>query len=249
MATGKTVTKHTQVFIGGYDFSGLSNNIAELKVASEPVDYTAYSDGWNNFLLNRAMIAMTGYKGWFNVTSAGVINYAQNTNGAKVVSVALGILGTVAVGDPCFSAKLMQNKFYAKPELAGGIPVEADYENGSGDSDVAVTHAWGDVLKINALISSTTTGSIIDAGAASTFGGAGYLHVLAAGGTWSIEIRQSTDNFGANDTNLLTFTADGTAITAEQKPVTGSVARYLRYKATRTSGNLTAFISFVRYTN
>jgi hypothetical protein len=247
MTTGKTVTKYTQVFIEGYDFSGVTNAIGELQSSSQVVDYTAYSDGWNNNLLNQFQCAMTGYKGWFNVTSAGVINYAQNSSGPKIVTVGLGILGTLAVGDPAFMARLVQRSFTATPEIAGAISVSAEYESGGGDGNLAGVKAWGNILKTNALISSTTTGTTFDSLAATTAGGMGFLHVTAAGGVWSIEIRQSTDNFGANDTNLLTFSSDGSAITAEQSAVTGSVARYLRYKATRTSGNLTALIGFVRY--
>jgi hypothetical protein len=44
----------------------------------------------------------------------------------------------------------------------------------------------------------------------------------------------------------VTFTANGSAVTSERQTGTSSAAQHLRAKLTRTSGNVTAVITFAR---
>lgn len=248
MTVGKAATKHTQVMIDGYDMSGDTNNIAGLTWTFETADVTAYSDGWQNSLVGGvAKVGVDGYKAWFNNYGSGVLNNGLSSASAvRVISVALGGRAAVAAGDPVFAARLQQTKYSAVPAFGEAVAVEAEFAAGAADGVFTVSNPWGVVLKPLALISSTTNGATIDNGAATTNGGAAYLHVTVAGGTWAIAVYHSTDNFSANNVLLGTFTADGTAITAEQLTFTGTINRYVRYVATRTSGNLTALISFTR---
>ena len=47
----------------------------------------------------------------------------------------------------------------------------------------------------------------------------------------------STGAFGGEETDLITFSSDGSSATAEQGVVTGEVLQYTRFVATRTSGS------------
>ncbi len=86
------------------------------------------------------------------------------------------------------------------------------------------------------LVARTAVGPVVtttvDSGAATTAGGAVYLGVSALnldGGTnVTIEIRHSTDNFGANDVVLATFTAVTVAPFAQRIAIVGTINRYTR---------------------
>jgi hypothetical protein len=90
----------------------------------------------------------------------------------------------------------------------------------------------------------------VDNGAASTNGGVAMLHVTAYSGFTNVVLKtqMSTDNFGANTVDLVTFTTV-TGVTQQRVLVAAgtSVSRYLRSSITVTgSGSITFHMAFAR---
>jgi hypothetical protein len=95
--------------------------------------------------------------------------------------------------------------------------------------------------------SSTTNGTTVNHGAATSNGFQANLHVYAAGGVWAFTIEHSTTGaFAGEQATLHTFTANGSAIASEHGSGTGAVRQYVRAVLTRTSGNASAVITFAR---
>lgn len=96
----------------------------------------------------------------------------------------------------------------------------------------------------------TATGSTHDNGAASSNGGATFLHCTAVSGTLptlDVTVRHSTDNFGADDTLLATF-AQLTAAGHERAAYAGTVKRFVRaiWTITGTTPSFTFHVNYGR---
>lgn len=73
----------------------------------------------------------------------------------------------------------------------------------------------------------------------------------AATDTYTIIVEGSTTGaFSGEETTVATFTLDGSQIGSERVAITGTIPRYLRYKATRSGSagdNLRLAVSAVRF--
>lgn len=99
----------------------------------------------------------------------------------------------------------------------------------------------------------STNGSAFDGGAATAQGGIGTLHVLtaAASDLYAFTIEGSaTGAFAGEQTTLLTFALNGSALGSERAAVSGAIPRWLRWKAVRTgsAGNTVRIaVHFTRF--
>jgi hypothetical protein len=148
------------------------------------------------------------------------------------------------VGDPAYLLGAVQ---ISDPAGWDGqaAAISADFINDQSAYAVAINYPWGVVLSPETSYSSTQTQGSADNGAATTAGAHAHLHVTASsGGTWAFTIEDS-----ANDSDwatIMTFTANGSAVTSERQTSAGAVRRYVRAVLTRTSGSVTAVITFAR---
>jgi len=106
--------------------------------------------------------------------------------------------------------------------------------NTTGAESVVSLHAMG------AEEESNWTGTTVNNGAASANGGSAYLQVTAATGTIEVSIRHSSDNFAADDDELVAFTAV-TGRVSERKTFTGAVKQYVRGIAAIGGGETITF--------
>jgi len=106
--------------------------------------------------------------------------------------------------------------------------------NTTGAESLVSLHAMGEKKDDN------WTGTTVNNGAASTNGGSAYLQVTAATGTVEVSIRHSSDNFDADDDELVAFTAV-TGRFSERKTFTGAVKQYVRGIATIGDGEKITF--------
>jgi hypothetical protein len=93
------------------------------------------------------------------------------------------------------------------------------------------------VLTPPVAFTATTNVAALDGGAATAQGGIGTLHVLgaAASDTYAFTLEGSaTGAFSGEQTTLLTFALNGTALGSERVVVSGAVPRWLRWRAVRT---------------
>ena len=90
----------------------------------------------------------------------------------------------------------------------------------------------------------------VDNGGETTNGFVAFLHVAQSAGAmgtnnWTIKIEHGTDDAAWAD--LTTFSADGSAVTAEKQTGTGTVNQYTRAVLTKSAGtDVKAWIHLIR---
>lgn len=244
MATGKTSAPYSRVYVDGYDlspdsfaysiattfteddFSGLSSNIKET--GADISDISA------------------NLKLWFDDALSGAYTRLRNGGGlSHMLTIAQGIGSLPAAGDPAHSGQMMQ--LDTQTDIAIGKAVGMSVKFGSATVGTpGLATPFGVLLHPNAHETATANGVVIDNLAQSLNGAQGFLHVTVAGGVWVITIQHDTVVGMGTATTLMTFSSNGSTITSEVQSATGTVKRYVRAVATRTSGNLDYVLSLVR---
>jgi len=243
MAAGKNkLLRYARIYVGGYNLSGDARSIGSMMAAYGAVEMTGWSDGAKNFLPDyRLEVGITGFRALVNDTaSSGAYSVLKGAAQSLPVSVLLGALAEPVANDPAYLLAAAQLKSPMGWE-GQAAAIGGDFVADATQIDANSVMPFAEILSPEASIAATTNGAIVDNGAASSNGAHANLHLIASsGGTWVFTVKQSTTGaFAGEETTLMTFTANGSAVTAEHKSVAGTVARYLRFVATRTSGSVT----------
>ena len=236
---------HVQILVGGYELTGDMNRVT-VSDTYDMHDVTAFSDGAHRFIQGQRKIALE-HAGYMNSQAAGSHPVLKDALVNGIVSVLLGQNAAPVVGDPVHSLYALQGKYGSKPEVSKYVPFGAQFAN-SGDQA-----GWGVLLTPPVAITATTTGSGVDEGAATSKGGAAFLHVLQVStpDTYSIVVEGATNaGFSTGLVTLATFTLNGSALGSERIAINGSIPQFIRYKATKTgtgSNPLKLVVSWVRF--
>jgi hypothetical protein len=185
---------------------------------------------------------MSGYQAVLNNTASTGSHTELNAIEEYIISLLIGIRAAPALGDPCFISSQEQVNYIVTGD--GPVMVGVDFVKSATDIDheraFGVVLEAGDTSRV-----ATLTGASVDNGASSANGALAHLHVtVSSGGTWTLKVQDSANDSDWAD--LITFSADGSAVTAERGDVAGTVDRYLRALYTRTSGSLTACLTVAR---
>lgn len=146
-----------------------------------------------------------------------------------------------------YSISALQNAYNTLPEVGKYIPFVARFAN-KGSSD----GRWGVALAVPVSFTNTTNGNVVDNGTSTSNGGAAALHILmaSASDTYTITVEgSSTGAFGGEQTTIVTFTLNASSLGSQRLGVTGTIPRYLRWRAVRTgsAGNTVRIaVSFIR---
>lgn len=243
--SGKDKTlKHMRLHVGGYDLSGDARTFGTLDSTFGEADTTGWDESVYNFLSDgRRQVGISGLQVLMNDDTARGYTVLSAGATAYPTTIFFGGGGVPAVPDPAYILPGLQMSGNAS--LDGAIfALNADmrflatsYGAGSGNPH-AVTLSYG-------AKTATTTGTSHDNGAASTAGWSAILHITASsGGTWQFKLQHSTDDSSFSD--LATFSANGSIVTAEYASGSGTVNRYVRLVETRTSGTVTTSCAFAR---
>lgn len=244
-ASGKDKTlRYMRLHVGGYDLSGDARTFGTLDSTFGEADTTGWNDSVYNYLSDgRRQVGISGLQVLMNDDTARGYTVLKNGATSYPTTIFFGGGGEPTVPDPAYilpGLTMMDNA-----ALDGQIfTINADmrfiatsYGSGS-DNPHAVTLSYG-------AKTSTTTGTSHNNGASSAAGWSAILHVTASsGGAWEFKLQHSADDSSFSD--LATFTADGSAITAEYQSGTGTVNQYVRLVETRTSGTVTTSCAFAR---
>jgi hypothetical protein len=222
---------HVQVLVGGYELTGDMNRI-NLEDSRDMLMAPSFGDVVKKSIpgLRYAKVSHAGYMNAAAGKSHPVLR-GVSVNG--IVSVLLGQNAAPAVGDPVYSVQVEQGRYMIRPQFNQVIPFSAEFVN----RVVGEGAGWGKVLAPPTTFTNTTNGSSVDNGAATTNGASGFLHILtaAASDTYSIILQGSTTGaFSGEETTVTTFSQNGSAIGSERKTVSGTIPRYLRWRAVRT---------------
>ena len=145
--------------------------------------------------------------------------------------------GGAAVGERAILLNVRQTDAPMSSTIDGAVELSTGRQ-GSGAA------RGGVVLKDHAAETSVGNYAGVDAGALSTFGAIGHLHVTAFTGTdATIKITDSVDEGVYAD--LVTFT-QATDVTSERVTVAGTVNRWTRVELTGTFTTITFAVGFAR---
>jgi hypothetical protein len=236
---------HAQLLVGGYDLTGDSNRIT-ISDVRRMHDVTAFGDGVHKSIAGQQVSVLT-HMGYFNPVAAKSHPVLKSGTVAGIVSVILGQNAAPVVGDLAYCMDSIQSRYAAMPETSRYVPFVTGFAN-RGDLG-----GWGVALTPPLSFTNTTTGSGVNNGAASSNGGAAFLHVLqaAASDTYTIIVQGATNSgFTTGLVTLATFTLNASALGSERIPISGSIPQYTRFKATRSgaAGNTVKMaVSLVRF--
>ncbi len=248
MAGKNKLMRWMRLYAGGYDLSGDSRTFGALLNSYQPVDVTGWSEANHNFLADlRRAVGITGYQALMNDTAGQAFAVLKNPDQQVPISLLFGGGAEPTYADPAYLLGSVQMSSPMGWD-GGAAALTADFMPDSREADANTGNPWGVVFYPATSIAVTTNGTVVDNLAASTAGAHANLHITAtASGVWSLIIQASTTGaFAGEETTLLTFTPNGSAVTAEHISVTGTIPRYLRFRAVRTSGTTTFLVTFAR---
>lgn len=252
-ATGKTHTRHCRFLANGYDLSGDMRSVDSFGASFEQSDATGWDNGTRQWLNGIATVTLDGVNALFdnNATGIGPLLAGAHTvlapGGTFYNSVFIGIRAAPVIGNPAFSAVFEQGGYSANGGGAAPVMVSGSYY-ASAVLPLAY-QVWGHALAVGTELSATGQGGSVDNGALTSNGYISFLHLTqtaAAMGSnnWAFIVEHSSND--STWSTLATFTANGSAITAERQEGTGTVNRYVRFKYTRTAGTARPWVTFIR---
>lgn len=236
---------HVQVLVGGYELTGDSNSVS-IDDSFKALETTTFGDAVQKYIAGQRKMTLE-HAGFLNPVAARSHPALKDVALEGIVSLLLGQNAAPAVGDPAYSLQTLQSKYSNVPEVGGVIPFAATFGN-KGKQD-----GWGVALAVPTSFTNSTNGSAVNNGAATSKGGAAYLHLLqaAAGDTYAITVEGSTTGaFGGEQTTLATFTLNASALGSERIAIAGTIPQYTRWKAVRSgsAGNTVKLaIALVRF--
>lgn len=241
----KLAGDNVQVLVNEYNLTGDSNRVV-INDRRDMYDVSSFASSVHKFIPGKRNVALE-HSGYMNAASASSSHIALNgSNVDGILSVFLGQNADPAEGDPAYSFSVVQGRYGINPAVGNFVPFSANF------ATKGMIGGWGVALAVPTTISSSSNGSAIDNGVATTNNGVAYLHVLtsapSAGYTIAIE---GADNagFSTGVTTLGTFISDGSDLAAksERLPISGNISRYVRWKATAGTGSIQIAISLVRF--
>ena len=249
----KTHAKNMRVLFGGANLSGDSRDIGSIGLQHDTAEAFGFDATLKERLVGHADAMLGPLQALFNDTPAAIgpvepgSHITLNAIGQPIASVFIGSGQAPAIGDVAYSMTTQQTSYTVTGTNTEAVIINADFTT-RADSVFA---GWGRALAVGASVSATTSLASVDNGAQTTAGGTAVLHVtqsVAAMGTndWAITLEDSTN--GSDWAALGTaFTADGSATTAELQTISGTIRRYVRAVATKTTGNdIIIWINLVR---
>lgn len=231
----------TNVFahVGGYDFTGDSNN-ATLAAEAEALDASVYGSGWKSTVagLKSSVFNLAGF--WQSAATQAVDPEAFANLGVADRVLTFG--PSQVEGDPAYMAQMLETSYSLGGEVGTVAPftLAASGSNGAGTVRGKLTKARGNVSATGAL----GTGVQLSAPSASQ---SVYcaVHIFTAGTTVTLQL-QSDDNGGfTTPTTIATIgpltASGGTWMTRVPGPLTDSFFR-LNVSAITGTFNMAASI-------
>ncbi len=235
----KTTAKNSVILINGRNFSTYLTAY-EASHNSGMIDVTGFSDGGRNFIPGELVGHLQADVLWDSTTTSGIhaVLSAQPSGNITIFPI-----GDATPGNPSLSMPFQQGNYSPAGEPAGAVQAGTLMFEAVGGTNYGVEAGWL-LLKTSITNTTTSTGLLDPADAAVTAICSATLHIrqAAAADTYVIKIQHSADDNTYAD--LITFTANGSAITSERQVVaSGTVNKYRRVVATRTgaAGNTLAF--------
>jgi len=256
MATGRTLSRWSRVYINGYDMSGYTRGIGPLSWVYPEIELVALSDPVKGALMGQPEISPGALTGLFDNTATSGLHAVLNAPGSlRDVLVAIGIRAVPAEGDQVFMGSFNQNSYDTSPS-GDDIALTLEFGKTSPAEGMNYEQPWGVLLHENSAETGANTATgVDDFGAASTTGGFMMYQILDYEGTGSVvlTVEEASSNENASFAALTGATSGSIAHTAMpcagivQCATTKAVKQYLRFQvALTTLTSVTFVLGFVR---
>ncbi len=250
MATGRTVTKFTRVYIDGFDLSGFMVDPGILSNVYTPVGGANLSDPVKGFLPGQATNSVGPINAMFDNTANGVHDMVA-ADTVRTVMVAVGIQAVPAENDEVFAGDFLHIDHIV---TAGGeeVAVSAMFAPSTLATTLLYDNPWGKLaLENSTKTAANTATTTIDHGAQSAFGGFACFQLLSSNGTATLKIQDASTNSDGSFGDLLSSGVIDASVTPVGSIValatTATVERYIRWQvALGTATTVTMAMSFHR---
>ena len=239
----KVTGLNVRLYVEGYDLSGDANALSGMGYTSELLDVTTLDVSARKRIVG-IVDGEIGVEAWFDNASSRQ-HAVWTSNSGKLPTADQNVLVPMgsAVGDPVVGLVSKEGSYTVTRSSGSAIAASATFTaNGSGPEFGQMLTAHDDTH------SSAGSGTVVDSGAATTNGGAGYLHVFSlASGSVTVNLQEATSS-GGSYANFMTFStvAAAAAPTSERLTMSGNVARYLKVTTTGTFSNAVIAVGFAR---
>lgn len=234
--------KNASTYFDEFDLSGYFSEFA-VTVKADTAETTTFQTAAKTYVAGLPD-GTVSLKGLFDGDADAVDEYLDSVLGADAGGVFTGIQQTAAVGVQAKLAQALTTEYQVTTPVNDVVSV-----TGSVQSDGGVD--TGKLLTPAVALTTSTDGTAVDNGAASTNGGVGHLHVVAntRDGNVTIDVQHSADDITYVD--LDTFTVVGASTVTSERSVVAAgttVNRYMRYQSTvaGSSGSATVVVAFAR---
>jgi hypothetical protein len=249
----KTHSKWTRVLIGGANLSGDSRSLGNIGLQYDTAEAHGFDATLKERLVGQADAMFGPYQALFNDRPAAIGPVQPGSHitfsavGQPVASAFFGLGAVPAIGSPAYSMETQQTSYTAVATNADAVVINADFTT---RGSAATKAGWGRALAVGAGVAVTTELDSVDNGAATTGGATAVLHITQSvvamtANDWTITIEDSADD--TTFATIGTFTADGSAATAETISIAGTVRRYVRAVLTQgDEDDLICWINLIR---
>ena len=235
--------KNTAVFINGYDVSQYLNDITTSRQVTT-AETTVYGQTVKTYISALRDGTLTA-KGLWEGSTTGVSAIFEGLTQSSTDPVVTAAVEGATVGTTCHMTASIETQYQIQSPIANVNQLSASFQADGGlDS--------GKLLMANSVITAATTtnGTAVDNGAASSNGGFAHIHATnnTRTGATTVKIQHSTDS--STWVDLATFTNVAIATVSGQRITVASgttVNRYLRAVVTTTgTGTITTSVAFAR---
>jgi hypothetical protein len=256
MATGRTLTRHTRVYIDGNGtLNASATNIGPLATSWE--EYETAGLDWT--VKGSMLGGVTFSAGVLNTMMEDTATTGSHPHGslgnglAHNVMVPIGIRAAPAEGDPVFCGRFLQNDYMVTPSTSG--VVAATWRFGGWDYAQSMNYgrAWGVLLAPYASRTAVNNSAGVDGGASTSLGGWMMYQcgsITGASGNVVIKVQDSANNSTWADLASATVTLQYNAEPASgivQLATNATVRQYLRWQIVLTTVTEVSFaLAFVR---
>jgi hypothetical protein len=228
----KISAKNSIILINGYNFSTYATAY-EASHDTGMIDVTGFTEGGQNFIPGLPVGHLSADVLWDSTATTGIHAVLSSMPNGAITILPEGYV----LGNPSISMPFTQGNYSPSGEPAGAVRAGTLNFEAYGGTNVGVEA--GVVLAHATVTGATTTGTgFVDPTGAHVHGICGAtLHIWTKLASETVGVKvQHCSTIGGAYADLVTFTANGSALTAERQVVaTGQIEQYRRVLVTKSS--------------
>ena len=232
---------NVRLYVEGKDMSGSANALSGAGYSQAMLETTPLNTAAATRITGLADGTLS-VNGYFDTSDDAP--WAEDSGKLPSSDAVVLVALSSAVGDPSVGMNAKEGEFNVSRSSGSAISITSSFSgNGMGGEFGEMLTAHDDTH------SSAGSGTVVDSGASSSSGGAGYVQVISLGsGSVVVNLQESTSS-GGSYSNFMTFStvAAAAAPSAERVTMEGTVQRYIKVVTTGTFSNAKIAEAFARF--